>query len=1218
MRKIYWLFIFLFSVMKAQVKVIDLSTGRNDDGSVMPIEIEDPDWKCIRPDGSEHVARTRHTYSGWYYPQFKDNTYNERWITGAPGDPGEGYFIYKSKSFVVPKGNKADLEVRSLAYMRQWTYLVKENTNSTETETLLTQTTWMNDGAKGWFNSRSPLAEAELKPGTYHIKVKVYVNSSRARQSLNVASKVYISPSNEKDYTLAPNSYIFDIDKANKENLGGLSIPVKKAFAVWENNKFLDKPIPQGKLFADLQWQDVYGLVEKIEVINSSDSDRENAKINVNIDKRKGKGNAIVALHVGPNGNSSDPIYWSWHIWVTDDPTKNARTNNNNPNGQTRMVSTFMDRNLGALSANFLGNDWTRSGGLMYQWGRKDPYPVFLYLDGYAPEIHLGEKGFVNRWNYGNHMKMERPYETDVNKNIQASIHNPVKFFYPLKKEYTQNWDDSLKIFKATVHNVSWLSNNISVSNNESTLDLWGDNSKGARNSAGWVVAQAQKTPFDPCPSGWKVPSYASRTSYDRYNSSPWGKYPTIGYKGKNNSKLWMEPFGQKLDLIKYKFTNGYEDDTMLPVDKYPGIKIYPSLGYDFSDVPGYDIGAFPLVGHYVGYYGYNPARGLTFQDQNSELALWGATLEQYGYAKRFSLTANALEKGAGKYLLDPEGSGGGTTYNLNAVRCIKQDRADTFLFDTEYLKGKTYYSEGMDNPNTYLLTQSNRIQEVNIPVNKAFSIYNTYLTDGEWPQGELSSNVYWTTNKDLIKTISLYNTTGNKENSQIKVQINPNQSGNAIISVHAGNNRNSKDQVLWSWHIWVTKNEVKINTYTTEKRFSDTKTKLIDYKRFLVYETTSGYKPSTTEFMDRDLGALDANITKTDFVGMHYQWGRKDPIPNFKRNSKENYTLYIGNTVNGRQDYTPMTSDEYDNSDYIGRKEFGSTKEALLFTSRNPLSFIVDSKNTWTPYALLNNGNELWGKAKEKSPFDPCPGGWRVPEGGNIQPASPWYKEGTYYFKGDAFYEKKYKELEGKNISLYIDKEKIINGSGFIFDRPDYKLGMYPAAGFRVVKDNRKSSIENFGIESSLWTASIANWSKSAYSNAHLFYANSSNLNILGFNNIGQGRSVRCVKDTRSVNTFHKAVNNVNEIFTVNDNENLDDSYIQIYPNPNTGLFSINLKDITEGTIQILNINNSVVYSKQFNSSDIEVNIQGQPSGIYIVKIQSGSKIITKKIIKN
>lgn len=52
---------------------------------------------------------------------------------------------------------------------------------------------------------------------------------------------------------------------------------------------------------------------------------------------------------------------WSWHIWVTDyDP----ETDNH-----TFGTTTFMDRNLGAR-----GNTGTDSYGLVYQWGRKDPF----------------------------------------------------------------------------------------------------------------------------------------------------------------------------------------------------------------------------------------------------------------------------------------------------------------------------------------------------------------------------------------------------------------------------------------------------------------------------------------------------------------------------------------------------------------------------------------------------------------------------------------------------------------------------------------------------------------------------------------------------------------------------------------------------------------------------------------------------------------------------
>jgi hypothetical protein len=39
----------------------------------------------------------------------------------------------------------------------------------------------------------------------------------------------------------------------------------------------------------------------------------------------------------------------------------------------------LMDRNLGAVSSSITANDWNRNGGLLYQWGRKDPIPPLVY-----------------------------------------------------------------------------------------------------------------------------------------------------------------------------------------------------------------------------------------------------------------------------------------------------------------------------------------------------------------------------------------------------------------------------------------------------------------------------------------------------------------------------------------------------------------------------------------------------------------------------------------------------------------------------------------------------------------------------------------------------------------------------------------------------------------------------------------------------------------------
>ena len=69
------------------------------------------------------------------------------------------------------------------------------------------------------------------------------------------------------------------------------------------------------------------------------------------------EGNAVIAAK-----DESGATLWSWHIWLTDQPEGQAYYNN---------AGTMLDRNLGATS--------TTPGdvgalGLLYQWGRKDPF----------------------------------------------------------------------------------------------------------------------------------------------------------------------------------------------------------------------------------------------------------------------------------------------------------------------------------------------------------------------------------------------------------------------------------------------------------------------------------------------------------------------------------------------------------------------------------------------------------------------------------------------------------------------------------------------------------------------------------------------------------------------------------------------------------------------------------------------------------------------------
>ena len=73
------------------------------------------------------------------------------------------------------------------------------------------------------------------------------------------------------------------------------------------------------------------------------------------------EGNAVVAVY-----DAEGQLLWSWHIWVTSAlPEDNAQV-------YAHGAGTVMDRNLGATSA--VPGD-VRALGLMYQWGRKDPFP---------------------------------------------------------------------------------------------------------------------------------------------------------------------------------------------------------------------------------------------------------------------------------------------------------------------------------------------------------------------------------------------------------------------------------------------------------------------------------------------------------------------------------------------------------------------------------------------------------------------------------------------------------------------------------------------------------------------------------------------------------------------------------------------------------------------------------------------------------------------------
>ena len=92
----------------------------------------------------------------------------------------------------------------------------------------------------------------------------------------------------------------------------------------------------------------------------------------------------------------------------------------------------------------------------------------------------------------------------------------------------------------------------------------------------------------------------------------------------------------------------------------------------------------------------------------------------------------------------------------------------------------------------------------------------------------------------------------------------------------------------------------------------------------------------------------------------------------------------------------------------------------------------------------------------------------------------------------------------------------------------------------------------------------------------------------------------------------------NIENSFIEDDELKVND--IDIYPNPTSdGMFHINVinKITPQSYIEITNLVGVTVYSSLLNNNTTSIDISDQPNGIYLIKLTSNEKMITKKIIK-
>ena len=167
---------------------------------------------------------------------------------------------------------------------------------------------------------------------------------------------------------------------------------------------------------------------------------------------------------------------------------------------------------------------------------------------------------------------------------------------------------------------------------------------------------------------------------------------------------------------------------------------------------------------------------------------------------------------------------------------------------------------------------------------------------------------------------------------------------GNAVIAA-----KDASGSILWSWHIWFT-----------------------DQPQGQVYYNNAGI------MMDRNLGATSATPGDVGALGLLYQWGRKDP--------------FLGASSIHDEDEAKST--------IVWPSVVSSTSSTgtIDYATAHPTTFITcDSDNyDWYYTGSPSTDNSRWTTSDSyKSIYDPCPAGWRIPDGGS---EGVWSKAGFYY----------------------------------------------------------------------------------------------------------------------------------------------------------------------------------------------------------------------------
>lgn len=256
---------------------------------------------------------------------------------------------------------------------------------------------------------------------------------------------------------------------------------------------------------------------------------------------------------------------------------------------------------------------------------------------------------------------------------------------------------------------------------------------------------------------------------------------------------------------------------------------------------------------------------------------------------------------------------------------------------------------------------------------------------------------------------------------------------GNAVIAA-----KDADGNILWSWHIW----------------FTD--------------QPQGQYYNNAGTMMDRNLGAISATPGDVGALGLLYQWGRKDP---FLGSSSISSSTIAKSTISWP---SPVSTN--------------SSRGTVSYVTANPTTFVTEDSSSDYDWHYSSRDNTLWTTSdKTKSIYDPCPVGWRVPDGGS---SGVWSKAlgSSWTFKDESLYNS---SNEGTNFSSKFGSASTI---------------WYPASGLRYSHDG---TLYYVGFRICCWSASPCSYEAYylLYNKGYIYPGTSCYYRAFGL-------SVRCLRE--------------------------------------------------------------------------------------------------------